>query len=95
MNMTICFERFGRRCRQALTGLLALLLASLALVAPAAADDSWSLSDEAGHRFQASVFVQPFPEYNSGWCLSLKELGAGIELDHADALQVSDTMGQR
>jgi hypothetical protein len=55
----------------------------------------WPLSDEAGNRFQASVFVQPFPEYNSGWCLSLKELGAGIELDHADVLQVSDTMGQR
>jgi hypothetical protein len=55
----------------------------------------WPLSDEAGNRFQASVFVQPFPEYSSGWCLSLKALGAGIELDHADVLQVSDTMGQR
>lgn len=48
----------------------------------------------AGHRFQASVFEQPFPEYNSGWRLRLNALGAGIELDHDDALQVSDTMGQ-
>jgi len=60
MNMTICFEKFGRRWRQGLAGLLAVLLASLVLVAPAAAVDSWSLSDEAGHRFQASAFEQPF-----------------------------------
>ena len=95
MNMTICFERFGRRWRQGLVGLLAVLLASLVLVAPAAAVDTWSLSDEAGHRFQASVFEQPFPEFSSGWRLRLNALGAGIELDHADALQVSDAMGQR
>jgi len=95
MNMTICFERFGRRWRQGLTGLLAVLLASLVLVAPAAAVDSWSLSDEAGYRFQSSVFLRPFPEYSSGWRLSLKAFGAGIELDHADVLQVSDSMGQR
>lgn len=64
------------------------------LVAPAVAVDSWALSDEDGHRFQASVFEQPFPEYNSGWRLRLNALGAGIELDHDDARQVSDAMGQ-
>jgi hypothetical protein len=95
MNMTISFERFGRRWRQGLAGLLAVLLASLVVVAPAAAVDSWSLSDEAGYRFQASVFEQPFPEYSSGWRLRLKAFGAGIELDHTGVLQVSDAMGQR
>jgi hypothetical protein len=95
MIMTICLELFGRRWRQGLAGLLAVLLASLVLVAPAAAVDSWPLSDEAGHRFQASVFVQPFPEYSSGWRLRLNALEADLVLDHTDALQVSDAMGQR
>ena len=95
MNMTICFEWFGCRWRQGLAGLLAVLLASLVLVAPAAAVDSWPLSDEAGHRFQASVFEQPFPEYPSGWRLRLNALEADLVLDHTDALQVSDAMGQR
>jgi hypothetical protein len=95
MNMTICLDWFGCRWRQGLAGLLAVLLASLVLVAPAAAVDSWSLSDEAGHRFQASVFEQPFPEYPSGWRLRLNALEADLVLDHTDALQVSDAMGQR
>jgi hypothetical protein len=95
MIMTICLELFGRRWRQGLAGLLAVLLASLVLVAPAAAVDSWPLSDEAGHRFQASVFEQPFPEYSSGWRLRLNALEADLVLDHTDALQVSDAMGQR
>ncbi len=64
------------------------------LVVPAAAVDSWTLSDVDGYRFQASVFEQPFPEYSSGWRLRLNALGAGSELDHDDALQVSDAMGQ-
>lgn len=64
------------------------------LVAPAVAVDSWTLSDVDGYRFQASVFEQPFPEYSSGWRLRLNALGAGIELDHDDARQVSDAMGQ-
>ncbi|MFU8884179.1 MAG: DUF3122 domain-containing protein [Cyanobacteriota bacterium] len=72
-----------------------MLLASLVLVAPAAAVDSWSLSDEAGHRFQASIFEQPFSEYPSGWRLRLNALEADLLLDHTDALQVSDAMGQR
>ncbi|MCP9795437.1 DUF3122 domain-containing protein [Synechococcus lacustris L1E-Slac] len=72
-----------------------MLLASLVLVAPAAAVESWPLSDEAGHRFQASVFEQPFPEYPSGWRLRLNALEADLVLDHTDALQVSDAMGQR
>ncbi len=55
----------------------------------------WPLSEEAGYRFQASVFVQAFPEYNTGGRLSLKALGAGIEREHTDALLVSDSMGQR
>jgi hypothetical protein len=95
MIMTICLELFGRRWRQGLAGLLAVLLASLVLVAPAAAVDSWPLSDEAGHRFQSSVFEQPFPEYPSGWRLRLNALEADLVLDHTDALQVSDAMGQR
>jgi hypothetical protein len=95
MNMTICLDWFGCRWRQGLAGLLAVLLASLVLVAPAAAVDSWPLSDEAGHRFQASVFEQPFPEYPSGWRLRLNALEADLVLDHTDALQVSDAMGQR
>jgi hypothetical protein len=95
MNMTICLDWLGCRWRQGLAGLLAVLLASLVLVAPAAAVDSWSLSDEAGHRFQASVFEQPFPEYPSGWRLRLNALEADLVLDHTDALQVSDAMGQR
>jgi hypothetical protein len=65
MNMAICLELLGRRWRQG----LAVLLASLVLVAPAAAVESWPLSDEAGHRFQASVFEQPFPKHPSGWRL--------------------------
>ncbi|MCP9820970.1 DUF3122 domain-containing protein [Synechococcus sp. Cruz-9H2] len=93
--MTICFEWFGRRWRQGLAGLLAVLVASLVLVAPAAAVESWPLSDEAGHRFQASVFEQPFPEYPSGWRLRLNALEADLVLDHTDALQVSDAMGKR
>lgn len=64
------------------------------LVAPAVAVDSWTLSDEDGQSFQASVFEQPFPEYSSGWLLRLNALGAGSELDHDDARQVSDAMGQ-
>jgi hypothetical protein len=93
--MAICFEWFGCRWRQGLAGLLAVLLASLVLVAPAAAVDSWPLSDEAGHRFQASIFEQPFPEYPSGWRLRLNALEADLVLDHTDTLQVSDAMGQR
>jgi len=95
MNMTICLELLGRRWHQGLAGLLAGLLASLVLVAPAAAVESWPLSDEAGHRFQASVFEQPFPEHPSGWRLRLNALEADLVLDHTYALQVSDAMGQR
>lgn len=95
MNMTICLELLGRRWHQGLAGLLAGLLATLVLVAPAAAVESWPLSDEAGHRFQASVFEQPFPEHPSGWRLRLNALEADLVLDHTDALQVSDAMGQR
>jgi hypothetical protein len=95
MNMAICLDWFGSRWRQGRVGLLAVLLASLVLVAPAAAVDSWSLSDEAGHRFQASIFEQPFSEYPSGWRLRLNALEADLVLDHTDALQVSDAMGQR
>lgn len=89
------FKHLGRRCRAGLRGLVAALLVSLVLVAPAAAGESWSLHDETGHRFQASVFEQPYPEYPSGLRLRLNALEAGIQLDHADALQMSDAMGQR
>ena len=64
------------------------------LVAPAAADDTWSLQDGAGHRFQTSLFEQPYPEHPSLWQVRFSSLGGGIELDHSSALQVSDAIGQ-
>ncbi|MFN2168037.1 MAG: DUF3122 domain-containing protein [Anaerolineae bacterium] len=70
-------------------------MALFVLVAPAAADETWSLQDEAGHRFQTSLFEQPYPEYPAGWRLRFSALGSGIELDHGDALELSDAMGQR
>ena len=94
MALRNCFEQLRRRCHHALSGLAAIALSVLMLVAPAAADETWSLQDEAGHRFQTSLFEQPYPEYPAGWRLRFSSLGGGIELDHSDALQVSDAMGQ-
>jgi hypothetical protein len=94
MGLRNCFEQLRPRCHHALSGLVAIALSLLVLVAPAAADETWSLQDEAGHRFQASLFEQPYPEYPSGWRLRFNSLGGGIELDHSSALQVSDAMGQ-
>jgi hypothetical protein len=90
-----CFAQLQRHCRYALSGLVGIALVLLVVVAPAAADESWSLQDEAGHRFQTSLFEQPYPEYPAGWRLRFSSLGSGIELDHSDALQLSDAMGQR
>jgi Protein of unknown function (DUF3122). len=89
-----CFVPLWRRCRHSLSGFAAIALCLLVLVAPAAADDTWSLQDGAGHRFQTSLFEQPYPEYPSGWRLRFSSLRGGIELDHSEALQVSDAMGQ-
>ncbi len=94
MQPPIRFEPWARRFRQGCTAALAALLVVLVLVAPAMAEERWSLSDEAGQRFQASVFEQPYPDYPSGWRLRLNALGAGTELDHADALQLNDATGQ-
>jgi hypothetical protein len=70
--------------------LLALLLGAF----PVMAADSWSLSDGAGHRLNATVFEQPFPEYPSGLRIRLNALDAKTKLDHHQQLIVSDSMGQ-
>jgi hypothetical protein len=95
MGPSNCFMQLRQHCRRALSGLVAMTLALLLVVAPAAADDTWSLQDEAGHRFRTSLFEQPYPEYPAGWRLRFNALDGGIELDHSDALQLSDAMGQR
>ncbi len=87
-----CLSR-ARRGRPLLAA-FAMLLMGLLLAAPALAVPSWSLSDSAGHRFNVTVFQQPFPEYPSGWRLRFNGSG-GTALDHAASLRVSDGLGQR
>jgi hypothetical protein len=70
------------------------LLVLLMGAAPALAAESWSLSDGAGHRLNARVFEQPFPEYPSGLRLRLNALETGTRLDHQDELVLSDSSGQ-
>ncbi len=62
--------------------------------APVLASESWSLNDGAGHRLNARVFEQPFPEYPSGLRLRLNALEPGTRLDHHDELVLSDSSGQ-
>ncbi|MDM7938358.1 MAG: DUF3122 domain-containing protein [Cyanobium sp. CZS 48M] len=61
---------------------------------PVQAADSWSLKDGAGHRLNAMVFEQPFPEYPSGLRIRLNALDAKTKLDHHQQLLLSDSMGQ-
>ncbi|MCT0218599.1 DUF3122 domain-containing protein [Synechococcus sp. CS-1329] len=80
--------------RRSLLGALPLLLAFLLAAAPALAADPWSLGDRAGHRLNAQVFEQPFPEYPSGQRIRLNALEADLSLDHGADLLLSDSMGQ-
>ncbi len=61
---------------------------------PVQAAESWSLSDGAGHRLNARVFEQPFPEYPSGLRLRLNALEPGLGLNHHDELVLGDSSGQ-
>ncbi len=74
--------------------LLPWLLVLLMGAPPALAAQSWSLNDGAGHRLNARVFEQPFPEYPSGLRLRLNALETGTRLDHQEELVLSDSLGQ-
>lgn len=80
--------------RRALGAVLPLLLVLLFGASAALAAESWSLADGAGHRLNARVFEQPFPEYPSGLRLRLNALETGTRLDHREELVLSDSMGQ-
>jgi hypothetical protein len=73
---------------------LPLLLTVLLGALPVHAADSWQLRDGAGHRLNAKVFEQPFPEYPSGLRIRLNALDAKTTLDHQAQLVLSDSMGQ-
>jgi hypothetical protein len=79
--------------RRSVLAALAMACTLLALAAPVQASEVWSLSDGAGHRFKATVFEQPFPEYPSGWRLRLNALDAAMALDHDTELLVRDEEG--
>ena len=80
--------------RRAIGAVLPLLLVLLFGASAALAAESWSLADGAGHRLNARVFEQPFPEYPSGLRLRLNALETGTRLDHQDELVLSDSSGQ-
>ncbi len=91
MKPPICRAGLLRRTLGAVLPLLLVLLFG----APAAlAAEGWSLNDGAGHRLNARVFEQPFPEYPSGLRLRLNALEAGTRLDHQEELVLSDSSGQ-
>jgi hypothetical protein len=77
-----------------LAAALSAVLACLAAASPALAAEGWALRDPAGHRFNVTVFEQPFPDYPSGWRLRVNGRGDDLALDHTAALHVSDAMGQ-
>ncbi len=87
---------FGRPAlaRRFLLAVLPWLLLLLMGAAPVLAAESWSLNDGAGHRLNARVFEQPFPEYPSGQRLRLNPLEPGLGLDHQEELVLSDSSGQ-
>lgn len=87
---------FGRPAlvRRFLLAVLPWLLVLLMGAAPVLAAESWSLNDGAGHRLNARVFEQPFPEFPSGLRLRLNALEPGTRLDHHDELVLSDSSGQ-
>jgi len=74
--------------------LLTLLLSLLLGGTPALAEESWSLSDGAGHRLAAKVFEQPFAEYPSGLRLRLNAVDGQTKLDHTRELVLNDSLGQ-
>ncbi|MCP9798801.1 DUF3122 domain-containing protein [Cyanobium sp. Lug-B] len=80
--------------RRSLGAVLPLLLVLLLGASAALAAESWSLADGAGHRLNARVFEQPFPEYPSGQRLRLNALEPGLGLDHHEELVLSDSSGQ-
>jgi hypothetical protein len=80
--------------RSSVLFLLPVLLTVLLGALPVLAAESWSLSDGAGHRLNAKVFEQPFPEYPSGLRIRLNALDAKTTLDHRAQLVLSDSMGQ-
>jgi len=91
MKRPVCRSAFlSRSVLAVLPFLLALLLGAV----PAFAAESWSLSDGAGHRLNARVFEQPFPEYPSGLRIRLNALEANSTLDHKEQLVLSDSAGQ-
>jgi len=90
-----CRDRGQVRPMRWLLGVLPLLMALLLGTSPALAADTWSLSDQAGHRLSAQVFEQPFPEYPSGLRIRFNALDAKTTLDHGTDLVLSDSMGQK
>lgn len=86
--------RCSRLFRRPIVAVLPLLMVLLSAVAPALATENWSLRDGAGHRLNARVFEQPFPEYPSGLRLRLNALEPGTRLDHREELVLSDPSGQ-
>lgn len=91
MTSPIC--RAGQ-LRRSLGAVLPWLLVLLFGAPVALAAESWSLADGAGHRLNARVFEQPFPEYPSGQRLRLNALEPGLGLDHHDELVLGDSSGQ-
>jgi hypothetical protein len=91
MRLPIRLSAFLQRSAlSVLPCLLAVLLGAL----PVMAAESWSLSDGAGHRLNAQVFEQPFPEYPAGLRIRLNALDANTTLDHQQQLLLSDSTGQ-
>lgn len=86
--------RFSALLRQGMLGILPVLLAMLLAAGPALATDSWALNDGSGHRLNARIFEQPFPEYSSGARIRFNALDSSTTLDHQQQLVVSDSMGQ-
>ncbi len=86
--------RLSAFLRRSVLGVLPFLLVFLLGAAPTHAVESWSLSDGAGHRLNAKVFEQPFPDYPSGLRIRLNALDAKTILSHGDQLLLSDSMGQ-
>jgi hypothetical protein len=86
--------RLSTFLRRSVLVVLPVLLTVLLGALPVLAEESWSLSDGAGHRLNAMVFEQPFSEYPSGLRIRLNALDAKTKLDHGQQLVLSDSMGQ-
>jgi hypothetical protein len=86
--------RFTALLRQSMLGILPVLLTLLLAAGPIFAAASWALNDGSGHRLNAKIFEQPFPEYSSGMRIRFNALDSSTTLDHQQQLVVSDSMGQ-